>query len=342
MSGNLDGADITDVATPTRLPTERSFFLWGVFFVLTVLLGLSVGSADIEWSLLFSDRESPEAQLSQALFWKIRFPRVLTALSVGGGLALVGAVLQTSLRNPLADPFLLGVSSASAAGAVLAMAVGLSSMRFPAAVGCALVGLLVLDRISYRKGVFSDHNLLISGVALTYLFAAITGLIIALSDAQTTRNLLFWMMGGFHSLDTASTVLCSLVLIVSMAFLLTQSEDLDVLASGDESAHALGVRPDSLRRRLLIVCSVVVGVAVAASGGIGFVGVLVPHLARFFCGVCHRQVLWLCVLGGGGLTLLSDTVARTVLSPQEIPVGLITALIGAPFFLHLLHRGKGY
>ena len=342
MSGNLDGAGITDVAAPTHSPVQRSFLFWAVFFVLTILVSLSVGSADIVWSHLFSNSQEPDVQLSQALFWKIRFPRVLTALAVGGGLALVGAVLQTSLRNPLADPFLLGVSSASATGAVLAMALGFTSMRFPAAVLCALIGLLVLDRISYRRGVFSDHNLLISGVALTYLFAALTGLIITLSDAQTTRSLLFWIMGGFHSLDTASTVLCSMVLVAAVLFLVSKADELDVLASGDESAHALGVRPDSLRRRLLVVCSIVVGVAVAASGGIGFVGVLVPHLARFFCGVCHRQVLGLCVLGGGGLTLMSDTVARTVLSPQEIPVGLITALIGAPFFLHLLHRGKGY
>lgn len=282
----------------------------------------------------------PDNPVAFALFWKIRFPRVLTALAVGGGLAVVGAVLQSLLRNPLADPFLLGISSASAFGAVLALALGWANFRFALSAGIALLALIFLDRLAFRKGVFSDHHLLIAGVAITYLFAALTGLVVALADAQKTRGLIFWIMGGFSDLDNLGSLLCVVSLVLVTIFLLSKSHQLDVLASGDESAHVLGVRPAALRRQLFFVCSVMVGLTVATAGGIGFVGVLVPHAARLFCGVSHRQVLILSLLGGGALTAFSDTIARTALSPREIPVGLITALIGAPFFLHYLSSGR--
>ena len=306
--------------------------------IAAVCVSLVVGSGDITWTQILS----PEPNLSKTIFWQLRLPRVLAAASVGGGLALVGAVLQSSLRNPLADPFLLGVSSASATGAVAALAVGMQSGRFGFSVVTALLCLLVLDRLSYRKGVFSNHTLLIAGVALTYLMSAVTGLIIALADASKTRGLIFWLMGGFSSVDFVSTAVCVVVLLFSCGYLYKFRHELDILATGDESAHTLGVRPNVLRRRLFLVCSVVVGACVATAGGIGFVGILVPHLARFYCGVSHRQLLPLCVLGGAALTLLADTFCRTVISPREIPVGLITALLGAPFFLRQLQRGGGW
>lgn len=314
-----------------------SLVLWGGVFVLSTVVALAVGGSP-DWGAVFGlGSDNPVAF---ALFWKIRVPRVVTALAVGGGLAVVGAVLQSLLRNPLADPFLLGISSASAFGAVLALAAGWPDLRFAVSVGIALLALIFLDRLAFRKGVFSDHHLLIAGVAITYLFAALTGLVIAMADAQKTRGLIFWIMGGFSDLDNLATLLCVVTLLVIAAYLLSKSHQLDVLASGDESAHVLGVRPASLRRRLFFVCSMMVGLTVATAGGIGFVGVLVPHTARLFCGVSHRQVLVLSLLGGGALTVFSDTIARSVFSPREIPVGLITALIGAPFFLHYLSSGR--
>ena len=275
------------------------------------------------------------------LFWQLRFPRVLTAAAVGAALAVVGTVLQTMLRNPLADPFLIGVSSASATGAVLALALGFEYGRFAWAGVAALATLLFLDRVAYRQQRFSDHHLLVAGVALTYLFAAVTGLVIALADPSTTRGLMFWLMGGFADLEPLGTWLSVLGLGLSVALLARHCRELDILAAGDETAHVLGVRPHALRRKLFFVCSALVGIVVATAGGIGFVGVLVPHLARLFCGVRHRDVLFLSALGGATLTMLADTFARTLLSPQEIPVGLVTALLGAPFFLFQLHRGRG-
>ncbi len=304
-----------------------------------MLAGLASGSGEIVWSALWNS--DPEGQTSRLLFWQLRLPRVLTAAAVGAALALVGAVLQTMLRNPLADPFLIGVSSAAATGTVMALALGQGQWRFLCAAVVALLTLRFLDFVAYRHQRFSDHHLLVAGVALTYLFSALTGLVAALSDPETTRGLLFWLMGGFSDHEPLGTALSVLSLVLGGAYLARRAGDLDLLAAGDEASHVLGLRPHKVRRRLFLVCSVLVGIAVATAGGIGFVGMLVPHLARIFCGVNHRDILVLSALGGAALTVGSDTLARTVLTPQEIPVGLITALLGAPFFLYQLHRGRG-
>jgi iron complex transport system permease protein len=245
------------------------------------------------------------------------------------------------LRNPLADPFLIGVSSASATGSVVALALGWQEARYLIAALAALLTLLFLDRVAFRHHCFSDHHLLIGGVALTYLFSALTGLVVALSEPETTRGLLFWLMGGFSDQEPLGTVLALTTLALAGVVLAGHVNDLDALAAGDETAHVLGLRPHRLRRRLFLICSLLVGVAVATAGGIGFVGVLVPHLARLSCGVSHRSVLLLSVLGGAALTVGSDAVARSLFSPQEIPVGLLTALLGAPFFLYQLQKGRG-
>ncbi len=325
------------MGTFARRRVAGHWLSWLVLLSVSVLFALTVGSGELAWSELFNGSSA-----SSALFWKIRFPRVLAAVSVGASLAIVGAVLQSGLRNPLADPFLLGVSSASATGAVCALALGKFELRFPVAIIAALLCLFLLDRLSYRRGLFDHHTLLLAGVALTYLLSAVTGLVVTLSDPSKTRGLMFWLMGGFSSVDGGSAILTSLVLLGATAYLITLSEDLDILATGDEAAHVLGVRPDRLRRRLFLLCSFLVGLSVATAGGIGFVGILVPHLARTLCGVSHRQLLPLCLLGGATLTLLSDTFCRTVFSPREIPVGLLTALLGAPFFLRRLKSGRGW
>lgn len=297
-----------------------------------------MGSGQIDWSNLLSGSDS----LAQTLFWQLRLPRAIAAASVGAGLAIVGAVLQSSLRNPLADPFLLGVSSAAAIGAVVALALDWPEGRFGLSVICALVCLLFLDRVAFRNGVFSNHNLLLAGVAVTYLLSAITGMIVILAEPTKTRGILFWLMGGFSTIDPVATLLMCIGVAVSAGYLLARSNQLDTLALGDESAHVLGLRPHRVRRRLFLVSAILVGLSVATAGGIGFVGILVPHIARLFCGVSHRHLLPLCLFGGGTLTLFSDTFARMVIAPKEIPVGLITALIGAPFFLRQLRRGRGW
>lgn len=312
---------------------------WVGALLLALVIGLCSGSGQIDWWQVLGP--ATEGDTSRFLFWNLRLPRVVTAAAVGASLAVVGAVLQTMLRNPLADPFLIGVSSASATGAVAALALGLGDARFLLSAMAALATLLFLDSVAFRHQRFSDHHLLIAGVALTYLFSAITGLIVALSSPETTRGLLFWLMGGFSDVEPSNAWLSLGMLLLVGLFLGRRARDLDLLAAGEEASHVLGLRPHRLRRQLFLVCSLLVGVAVATAGGIGFVGVLVPHLARLGRGVHHTSVLWLSALGGAALTVASDTVARTVLAPQEIPVGLLTALLGAPFFLTQLSKGRG-
>lgn len=318
--------------------TKRLLLGWAAAFGICFVVALVVGAGNISWWELLSAEDS----LSKSLFWNLRLPRALAAASVGSGLALVGAVLQSTLRNPLADPFLLGVSSAAALGAVVALALGWTEGRFPLSVGTALVCLIFLDRVAYHRGVFSTHNLLLAGVAVTYLFSALTGVVVVLADPSKTRGLMFWLMGGFSNVDPLSTLLCLLAVTGSSIYLFFVHSRLDTLALGDESAHILGLRPDRFRRALFFLSALVVGLTVATAGGIGFVGILIPHIARLFCGVSHKILLPLCVFGGGAITLLADTVARTVISPKEIPVGLLTALLGAPFFLHQLRKGRGF
>ena len=300
------------------------------------VLALTLGSGSVSLADLLSFSED---SVSSSIFWKLRFPRALTAAAVGGGLALVGAVLQSSLRNPMADPFLLGVSAASSTGTVTALALGWYDLRLLFSVSAALFCLLFLDKLSFHRAVFSNQSLLIGGIAITYLLSAVTGLIITLSDASKTRGLMFWLMGGFSSAEPLLGFVCAFSVGLVAALFFSRAHELDILASGDESAHVLGLRPHLFRRQIFVLCSILVGLSVASSGGIGFVGILVPHIARLFCGVSHRQLLPLCLLGGATLTLLADTFARTVIAPREIPVGVLTALLGAPFFLHQLRKG---
>ena len=330
---------MTDPADGPIAKTYPHPVLWFALLLVVVATALASGSADISWHLLWG--QDPAGETSRLLFWQLRFPRVVAAAAVGAALAVTGCVLQTMLRNPLADPFLIGISSASATGTVVALALGWGDARYPCAALAALLTMLFLDRVAFRHNRFSDHHLLIAGVALTYLFSAVTGLVIALSEREATRGLLFWLLGGFSEQEPLGTTLAVTLLAVTGVYLICRANDLDLLAAGDETAHVLGLRPHLLRRKLFVVCSLLVGAAVATAGGIGFVGVLVPHFARLCCGVSHRLLLLLSALGGAALTVGSDTLARTLLAPQEIPVGLVTALMGAPFFLYQLYKGRG-
>lgn len=316
----------------------RLLLVWSFLFLLALGISLYLGSGDIRWGELFADGPN----LSKTLFWQLRLPRALAAAVVGGALALVGAVLQSSLRNPLADPFLLGVSSAAATGAVLALASGFPELRFLLSIAASLLCLFFLDALAFRKGSFSNHNLLLGGVAVTYLLSALTAAIVILADPGKTRGLIFWLMGGFSATEPLASSLTCAGLAAACGYFLLRARDLDLLALGDESAHVLGLRPARFRRALFVACAALVGLTVATAGGIGFVGILVPHIARRFCGVSHRELLPLCLLGGAILTLGSDTLARVAFAPREVPVGLITALLGSPFFLFQLRRGGGW
>jgi ABC-type cobalamin transport system, permease component len=270
-----------------------------------------------------------------AILWQLRLPRVLTAFAVGGLLALAGVWFQVLLGNPLAEPYVLGVAGSAAAGAVAALLLvpesswAMSAGAFAGAwLGIALV--LAFSRLG-------PSRLLLAGVVLAAFWSAALALLLALLPQNGLGQAFAWMMGDLTRREIPLAVLL-LLWLLALAAGLGLARSLDILLLGERHAAALGVDVPLLRRRLLLLASAVTAVAVTAAGTIGFIGLVVPHLMRLLFGSLHRAVLPAAAVGGGLLLLLADTLARTVIAPAELPVGVLTALIGVPVFLYLLLR----
>jgi iron complex transport system permease protein len=281
--------------------------------------------------------ELPTSDIVRAL----RVPRACLAFLVGGSLALAGASLQALVRNPLADPSLLGLSGGAGLGAVLAIALHVASpWALPLA---AFVGALGAMALVYRLGLvggaaLDPRVLILAGVAVGAFAAAVTTAIVSLSDASQLRNAFLWLWGGLSGASWSTVLLLLVYAPLPIALLLAAARPLDLLALGEESARHLGADVEPLKRRVYVAASLLTGAAVAVSGVIGFVGLIVPHAARLVWGHRHRALLPAAFLGGGALLALSDTVARVVVAPRELPVGIVTALMGVPVFVLLLRR----
>lgn len=280
-----------------------------------------------------------------AIVWEVRLPRIVLGAVVGAGLAVTGAVLQAMVRNVLADPYLIGINSGASTGAAASILFGIGAgMGEYALQGSAFAGALAAAFLVFfiARGTsrVTSVRLILAGVAVGYALSALTSfLVFASGSAEGARSVLFWLLGslGLARWDVALAVVTAVV-IGTTALLIVWSRRLDALAIGDETALTLGISPSTLRSRLLVVVSLNVGAVVAVSGSIGFVGLVVPHLARRAVGSNHRHMLPVAALMGAILLVLADLVARTLLRPQEIPIGIITALVGAPFLLVLLRR----
>jgi iron complex transport system permease protein len=285
------------------------------------------------------------ATTDDAIIWQVRVPRALLGLCVGAGLSVCGMALQAMVRNMLADPYILGVNSGASTGAAAAILFGVGAglgehaLQASAFVGALAASLLVYV-VSRAAGRVTSVRLLLAGVAVGYALYALTSfLIVASGSAEGTRSVLFWLLGSL-SLAGWGTPLAAVALVVllTVAALLVLGRRLDALAIGDETARTLGVSPERLRTGLLVLISLCVGVVVSASGSIGFVGLVVPHLARRLVGSVHARAIPIAALLGAILLLWADIAARTVLAPQEIPIGILTSLVGAPFLLILIRR----
>ncbi|PSL08216.1 iron complex transport system permease protein [Haloactinopolyspora alba] len=280
-----------------------------------------------------------------SIVWQVRLPRVLLGATVGAGLAVCGVALQAMVRNLLADPYLLGVTSGASTGAAAAILFGLGAglgenALSASAFGGALAASLAVFVVARAGGRITSLRLLMSGVAVGYaLYAATSFLIFASGSAEGARSVLFWLLGSL-GLARWSVPLAVVVVVVCLTVgaLLLWSRRLDALAIGDETAHTLGVRPTRFRVQLLVVVSLCVGAVVAASGGIGFVGLVIPHVARRFVGAAHRRAVPVAALVGAIFLVWADVAARVALQPRELPIGIITALVGAPFLLMLVRR----
>ncbi len=297
-------------------------------------VGVLLGGLGVHVGLPYT---STEAQIILGL----RLPRVLTAGLVGAGLASAGLALQGLFRNPLADPGITGVSSGGAFGAVLALASGFAARIIwvvPAlAFAFALVTALGVYALAIERGRVQVASLLLAGVAVSSLMnAGITAVLTLTRDAERLREILFWLLGGFINRTWGHVLTVAPFVALGIAVLLAFARDLNVLLLGEEEASALGLDVPRLRLIVLVVTALITGAAVAVSGVIGFVGLIVPHAARLVLGPDHRALLPASALGGAAFLIAADTVARLVLQPGELPVGVLTALLGAPFFLGLL------
>ncbi|MDD1506930.1 FecCD family ABC transporter permease [Pseudomonas sp. CNPSo 3701] len=289
-------------------------------------------------------------QQAELILGQIRMPRTLLGLAVGAVLALCGVAMQGLFRNPLADPGLIGVSSGAALGAAIAIVGGAAMGGMPELFApyllslCAFLGGLVVTALVYRlgrrNGQTSVTTMLLAGIALNALAFACIGLFTYLADDATLRTLTFWNLGSLNGACYARLWPLLLVTLAVALWLPRRAQALNALLLGESEARHLGVAVERLKRELVFCTALGVGAAVAAAGMIGFIGLVVPHLVRLLVGPDHRVLLPASALAGASLLLLADLFARLILSPAELPIGIVTALIGAPFFLYLLLRGR--
>ncbi|MBO9343494.1 MAG: iron ABC transporter permease [Roseiflexus sp.] len=286
----------------------------------------------------------PVSMQQEAIFWTIRLPRVALGVLAGAALAVSGALLQGVFRNPLADPGLIGVSSGAALGAVAVIVLGISSlglMTLPlAAFLTGTATTFFVYRLAQRHGRTDVATLLLVGLALNAMAGAATGLLTYLADDAQLRSIVFWTMGGLGGALWETVLVAAPWIGVSLALAPRLGRALNLFALGETEARHLGIEVEQVKRAAILLSALATGTAVALVGPIGFIGLIVPHIVRLIAGPDHRLLLPACALGGASLLVLADLVARTMAAPAEVPVGLITACAGGPFFLALILRAR--
>jgi iron complex transport system permease protein len=325
--------------------------LWACVLVLatiaSIILAVTVGPADITardvWASVLHHLgvgESPLTVLRDGIVWQLRMPRVLTAAAVGAGLAMAGAVMQALTRNALADPYLFGLSSGASLGAVSVLLLGLSVLLPVAAFAGALAALLLTLLIARAGGAgLAPTRTVLAGVAVSSLGAALTSFVVFwTATGDSYREILSWLLGSLAGADwTTVTIAAGALAAVGLPIVLS-GRSLDAFAFGDTAAAALGVHVSRTRWLLLIATALLTGAMVSVSGSIGFIGLVLPHAVRLVVGARHRVLLPLSALVGAIVLIWSDTLARTLFDPRELPVGIVTAVVGAPLFILLLVR----
>lgn len=331
----------------------RGALLWAAgaaALALSVAVAVTIGPAAISVPDVFSavvahlgGGETGLTPLRDGIVWNLRMPRTLLAAVCGAGLAVCGTVLQSLLRNPLADPFVLGVSSGASTGAVVVVVLGVGGGVVSVSAGAfagALCSFALVLLLSHALGGSADRVVL-SGVAAMQLFSALTSFVIlTAADAETTRGVLFWLLGSLSGVGWTDVWICAAVLLAALTVCLAQARTLDAFAFGQDAAATLGVHVARTRLILLCVTALLTAVLVSSAGAIGFVGLVLPHAARAVVGSGHARLLPVTALAGAVFLVWMDTLARTVLDPQEVPVGVVTSLIGVPAFVLVLYRTR--
>ena len=323
--------------------------IWISIILLVVLLiafslGLSIGPTQSgirsAFSALFSTAESDSILYS--IVWRIRFPRVLLAAVVGATLSLGGLVFQALLRNPLAEPFILGISGGSAIGAIIGILLGLS--RFPGICFTSFLGslgtLALILVMSTGKSILRKDALLLSGVMVNAFCSAIIMFLVSITQDARLHNIIFWLMGDLSAADLPQVVILGAILIPCFIMVFVFSHAMNLLMMGKDMALTMGINIKAVTIALLVVTSFMVSVTVSFSGLVGFVGLVIPHLLRLVLGPDHRSLVPACLFGGAAYLVLCDLLARTLPQQGEMPAGVITALIGAPLFIILLKKSR--
>lgn len=303
------------------------------FLLLAAMLGSSmVGVVHFSWDEMWT---SP-------IFWRLRLPRIVLSVMVGASLSVCGAAYQSVFRNPLTDPYILGVSSGASLGAAVAIIAGLQYYLWGIgafALVTALLTVLLIYRIASIGNRLHTTTLLLTGVCITFLITALISFLMVLHQDKM-ESIIFWTMGSFASASWLDVALLAPVALVGIAVVIYHSKDLNLLLAGSETAQSLGVEVEKVKRTILFFTTLMVAFAVSTCGVIGFVGLVVPHGIRLVTGADNRKVVPYSIFVGGLFLLICDTLSRTLLPPSELPVGSLTALVGAPLFIYLLYKNK--
>nr|WP_272876575.1 iron chelate uptake ABC transporter family permease subunit [Clostridium sp. Cult1] len=311
-----------------------------LFFFLTVIISISAGAVKIPLQEIINVFTGNGDETSRTIIFNLRLPRIIGAAVVGMGLSVVGAFFQGLLRNPMADPYVLGISSGAAFGATIAIILGLGlfGLSFLAFISSLAVVIFVYT-ISKTGSKVSMTTMLLAGIAISAFISAIISLLMLLNHDEFTR-IVFWTMGGFSLTNWNSIAFSAPIIIIGSFVMYVFSRDLNAILTGEEVAEHLGVNTEFIKKIILVLGSLVTATAVSVGGIIGFVGLIVPHVSRLIVGPDNRILVPFSALSGAIFLTLADTLARFILRPTEVPIGIITATFGGPFFLYLLIKNK--
>ena len=313
------------------------------FFLIVILSIPFIGSQSIELNKVFAHirgEENPDG----IIFFRLRLPRIFFAIITGASLSIAGVVFQAVLRNPLATPYTLGVSAGGALGAVVVIKMGIvfSFFGFTTIQSAAFLGsfltIILVYIVSRKSGRISIHTMILAGVTISYFFGAVILMMQFIADFTETRHMIRWMMGSLDILDQGILIRAVPILIFAYAVIFLHGNMLNIISTSEEVALSKGVSVSRVQKISFFFASLITGLVVAISGPIGFVGLIVPHILRIYIGVDHRYLIPAAVFFGGAFLALCDSIGRTIIAPVEVPVGIITAILGGPFFLWLLMK----
>jgi iron complex transport system permease protein len=333
------------------VPLSLCLIVLGALLVLVILVAAAVGSVSVSvgdsWQIVWSHLTGADSAVNPAydqIVWNFRIPRVLLAVLCGAGLSVAGVVLQALVSNPLADPFILGVSAGGSVGAVAVMSVGAGALGGFGVSGAAFAGSMVAVALVFllgqQRGKLNPVRLVLAGVAISYVFTSITSYLQLQTEPNNMRQIMFWLLGSVSGARWDQLQVAGVVVVAVTVLLTLYGRQLNALVTGDESATALGIDVKRLRIVLIVLTALLAGVLIAVAGGIGFVGLMVPHLVRLAFGVDHRRLLPLAALVGAIYLVIVDLLSRTIDPPNELPLNILTALFGAPFFIWLMRRDR--